>query len=40
MPVAAEIELSGGDREILRTLASQLAEVAALPVHAEKARLW
>jgi len=40
IPVAEEIELSGGDREILRTLASQLAEVAALPVHAEKARLW
>ncbi|MBI5283085.1 MAG: hypothetical protein HY858_15475 [Candidatus Solibacter usitatus] len=40
MPVATEIALSGGDREILRTLASQLAEIAALPVHAEKARLW
>jgi hypothetical protein len=40
MPVAEAIELSGSDREILRTLASQLAEVAALPVHAEKARLW
>jgi hypothetical protein len=40
MPVAEEIELSGGDREIMRTLASQIAEVAALPVHAEKARLW
>ena len=40
MPVAEEIELCDCDREILRTLASQLAEVAALPVHAEKARLW
>ena len=40
MPVATEFELAGGDREILRTLASQVAEVAALPVHAEKARLW
>ncbi len=39
-PVAEEIDLSGGDREILRTLASELAEVAALPVHAGKARLW
>ena len=40
MPVAAEIQLPGTDREILRTLASQLAEIASLPVHAEKARLW
>ncbi|MBI5084751.1 MAG: hypothetical protein HZB13_09155 [Acidobacteria bacterium] len=40
IPVAEEIELSVGDRDILRTLASQLAEIAALPVHAEKARLW
>ena len=40
MPVAEEISLCACDREILRTLASEVAEVAALPVHAEKARLW
>ncbi|MCY3023586.1 MAG: hypothetical protein NTW87_31790, partial [Planctomycetota bacterium] len=28
------------DREILRSLAAQLAEIAHLPVHKEKARLW
>jgi hypothetical protein len=40
MPVAEEIHIPGSDREALRTLASELAEIAALPVHAEKARLW
>ena len=39
-PIAHEIEVSIADREILRALASELAEVAALPVHAEKAELW
>lgn len=39
-PIAEEILLPAGDREILRTLASQIAEVAALSVHQEKARLW
>jgi hypothetical protein len=34
------IDLPDGDREILRTLASEVAEIALLPVHAEKARLW
>ncbi len=28
------------DRDILRTLAGQVAEIAALPVHREKAELW
>ncbi len=40
VPVADEICISAEDREILRTLASQVAEVAALPAHAETARLW
>jgi hypothetical protein len=40
MPVAREIELSAGDRAILRKLASELAEVAALPAHKEKSHLW
>ncbi len=40
MPVAEPIRLSAADRETLRTLASEVAEIAALPVHKEKARLW
>jgi hypothetical protein len=40
MPVAEPIRLSATDRETLRTLASEVAEIAALPVHKEKARLW
>ena len=40
MPVAEEIRLSKGDTDLLRRLAGELAEIAALPVHAEKARLW
>ncbi len=39
-PVAEPIRLSPRDRDVLRRLAGGLAEVAALPVHAEKARLW
>jgi hypothetical protein len=39
-PVAAEIKLSDKDTEILRRLAGQVAEIAALPVHKEKAKLW
>jgi hypothetical protein len=39
-PIAHEITVSEGDREVLRTLASELAEIAALPDHQEKAVLW
>ena len=39
-PVAAAIKLSTKDREILRGLASEVAGIAALPIHKEKARLW
>ena len=39
-PIAHEIEVSDHDRDILRGLASDLAEIAALPVHAERAELW
>ena len=39
-PIAHEITLSQADTAILRELASELAGYAALPVHAEKARLW
>ena len=40
LPVAEEIKLSPKDKDILRRLAGELAEIAALPVHKEKARLW
>ncbi len=40
MPLAEEIRLGPRDREILRALAGQVAEIASLPVHKEKARLW
>ncbi|MBI4890640.1 MAG: hypothetical protein HY821_08435 [Acidobacteria bacterium] len=40
MPVAEPISLTSADRDLLRALASQLAEIAALPIHQEKARLW
>ena len=32
--------VSTQDRDVLRRLAGELAEIAALPVHAEKAELW
>ncbi|NQU40232.1 MAG: hypothetical protein HQ523_09800 [Lentisphaerae bacterium] len=34
------MEIGSEDKAQLRELASRLAEIAALPVHAEKARLW
>src|SRR5512136_2049556 len=40
MPMAEEITLGSGDQDILRRLAGELAEIAALPAHREKARLW
>jgi hypothetical protein len=41
LPTEAEpIALSSSDREILRGLLSKIAEIAALPVHREKALLW
>ncbi len=39
-PIAHEIEVSTHDREILRALASELAEIATLPIHQERAELW
>ncbi len=39
-PIAHEIELGPRDTEVLRGLASELAEYAALPIHAQKAKLW
>ena len=39
-PQEAEVILGGVDKDILRRLASELADIAALPVHREKALLW
>ena len=39
-PVAEEIRLGERDRDVLRRLADQWAQLAALPVHQDKARLW
>ena len=39
-PAAEEIRLAPGEVEVLRRLAGELAETAALPIHREKARLW
>ena len=39
-PIAHEISLSEHDTQLLRTLASELAEIASLAVHREKAELW
>jgi len=39
-PIAGAIRLSRNDSEVLRRLASEFAEIVALPVHHEKERLW
>ena len=39
-PVAVEIKLPLKDIEILRRLAGEVAQIASLPVHKEKAKLW
>ena len=39
-PIAEEIKPAPGDVDVLRRLAGELAAIAALPVHQEKARLW
>ena len=39
-PQAVEVQLGAADRDRLRRLAGELAAIAALPVHAAKARLW
>ena len=38
--IAEEIKVSSRDKEILRRLAGELAEIASEPVHNENARLW
>jgi hypothetical protein len=40
IPVAEEVQLCRRDKDVLRRLAGQWAEIAALPVHREKARMW
>jgi len=39
-PLAREIRLSPKDKEILRRLAGEMAHIASLNTHKEKARLW
>ena len=39
-PLCEEIVLSSRDKDALRRLASEVAEIAALPIHKETARLW
>ena len=39
-PIAEEIRLTARDIDVLRRLAAELAEIADLPIHREKARLW
>jgi hypothetical protein len=38
--VGVTVDLSPKDRDVLRRLAAEQAEIAVLPVHAEKAELW
>ncbi len=40
IPVEQEIILTVNEKEVLRSLGRKIAEIAALPVHREKARLW
>ena len=39
-PQEVEVKLGADDRDRLRRLAGELAAIAALPAHKEKARLW
>jgi hypothetical protein len=39
IPVAEEIRLGPRDKDVLQRLAGQLADIAALPVHREKAQV-
>lgn len=40
IPVEQEIKLSRQENKVLRCLGAKIAEIATLPVHKEKARLW
>lgn len=40
IPIEQEIILAREEKEVLRKLGSRIAEIASLPVHKEKARLW
>jgi hypothetical protein len=40
IPVAEEIRLSAADKDVLRRLVAELADIAQFPMHQEKARLW
>ena len=40
IPAEQEIVLSGSEKDILRRLGAEIAAIASLPVHGEKARIW
>lgn len=40
VPVEEEIRLTPGEKEVLRKLGAEIAEIASLPVHRQKAKLW
>jgi hypothetical protein len=40
IPMEQEIVLTTREKEVLRRLGARIAEIAALPIHREKARLW
>ena len=40
LPVEEEIVLTRQEKEVLRQLGARIAEIALLPIHKEKARLW
>ena len=40
LPIAEEVKISPPDKEILRRLAGEVAEISQLPIHRERARLW
>ncbi|MFW6132562.1 MAG: hypothetical protein ACOC8F_01600 [Planctomycetota bacterium] len=42
MPASRQpaVEVTASDRDVIRALAGEMAEIAALPVHAEKAEMW
>lgn len=40
IPMEEEIILTGKEKEVLRQLGGRIAEIAALPIHKEKAVLW
>ena len=40
VPVEQEIRLTPKEKEVLKALGGEIAQIASLPIHKEKARLW